>query len=158
MSDEPARGEAVALPDLTHLAEQIDGLPHCRAMRMRVEAIERDWACMVLPGGPHLQGARGGEMHGGALMTLADTVCGLVAFTDLPVGTPVATLDLRVDTLSPAESSADLLAEARCTHRTDRLTTVQGELVQDPATNGGERRLIAAVVATFMTGAVGFAV
>ncbi len=158
MTDEPARGEGTALPDLGRLAEQIDGLPHCRAMHLRVEAIERDWARMVLPGGPHLQGARIGEMHGGALMTLADTVCGLVAFTDLPVGTPVATLDLRVDTLLPAQAAADLLAEARCTHRTDRLTTVQGELVQDPAAQGGERRLIAAVTATFMTGAVGFAV
>ena len=145
MSDEPARGEGTALPDLRRLAEQIDGLPHCSAMGMRVEAIERDWARMVLPGGPHLQGARTGEMHGGALMTLADTVCGLVAFTDLPVGTP-------------AQAATDLLAEASCTHRTHRLTTVQGELVQDPATAGGERRLIAAVVATYMTGAVGFAV
>ena len=158
MSDEPARGEGTALPDLRRLAEQIDGLPHCSAMGMRVEAIERDWARMVLPGGPHLQGARTGEMHGGALMTLADTVCGLVAFTDLPVGTPVATLDLRVDTLLPAQAATDLLAEASCTHRTHRLTTVQGELVQDPTTAGGERRLIAAVVATYMTGAVGFAV
>ncbi|MDJ0893560.1 MAG: PaaI family thioesterase [Alphaproteobacteria bacterium] len=158
MSDQPALGEGTALPDLQRLADQIDGLPHCRAMHMRVEAIERDWARMVLPGGPHLQGARAGEMHGGAVMTLADTVCGLVAFTDLPVGTPVATLDLRVDTLSPAEAATDLLAEARCTHRTHRLTTVQGELLQQPAIQGGERQLIAAVVATFMTGAVGFAV
>ena len=158
MSIESAGGEGAALPDLTRLTEQIDGLPHCRALHMRIEAIERNWARMVLPGGDHLEGARDGEMHGGALMTLADTVCGLVAFTDLPVGTAVATLDLRLDTLAPAQVSSDLEAEARCTHRTGRLTTVQGELVQRAAQGGEAPQLIAAVVATFMTGAVGFAV
>lgn len=154
MTHSRSRANEHALIDLDELSDVLGALPHCRALGLRVEEIGRDRARMVLPAGPHLAGDReGGEMHAGAVLTLIDTLCGLVAFTGVAAGTSVATLDLRVDSLTPPRADADLVAEAECTARTGAVAYVQARVFQAP-----DPAPVATAASTFMTGSVGFTV
>lgn len=46
----------------------------------------------------------GGIMHGGALMTLADTVAGICAFLNLPEGAATSTVESKTNFLRPVRS------------------------------------------------------
>ncbi|MEM9055461.1 MAG: PaaI family thioesterase [Pseudomonadota bacterium] len=57
-------------------------------------------------------------IHGGVITTLLDNLCGASCSTALKEFRFVATLDLRIDYMRPAESGQDILAEAECYHVT----------------------------------------
>lgn len=68
----------------------------------------------------------GGILHGGALMTLADSAGGLCAYLNLPAGATTATVESKTNFVRPA--SGDVEAVARPVNVGRRLILVQTEL------------------------------
>jgi uncharacterized protein (TIGR00369 family) len=55
-----------------------------------------------------------GVIAGGVLTTFLDHVCGMAAVLAMREPASVATIDLRIDYMRPAEPGRDILAEAHC--------------------------------------------
>lgn len=83
----------------------------------------------------------GGVMHGGALMTLADSVGALCAFLGLPEGATTATMGSGTY-LFRAVTEGEVIATARPLHRGRRSVVIQTDLVD------GEGRRVAQVTQT----------
>ena len=90
-------------------------------------------------------------VHSGVITALLDTLCGLVVMTKLPEGTPLATLDLRIDYLRPATPGKSIHATAECYKVTANVAFVRGA-----AFNAGPEDTIAHCTGTFMLGGAGF--
>ena len=85
----------------------------------RVTRIERGHVWAVQPFDPKLVGdPEAGVIHGGVITTLLDNLCGMSCSTAMTEFRFVATLDLRIDYMRPAESGRDILGEAECYHVT----------------------------------------
>jgi 1,4-dihydroxy-2-naphthoyl-CoA hydrolase len=84
----------------------------------------------------------GGILHGGALMTLADSLGGICAFLNLPSGMRgTSTVESKTNFFRPV-SSGGVHAVARPLHTGRRLAVIQTELRDD------EGRLVAQVTQT----------
>lgn len=93
----------------------IDSVPHNRALGMEVVSMEPAGAVFRLPYRPDLVGnPETGVLHGGVVTALLDACSGAAVFAALPRMVPIATLDLRVDFLRPAQPGRPLLAHATC--------------------------------------------
>jgi uncharacterized protein (TIGR00369 family) len=90
-------------------------VPHVKALGITVEDYEGRAILMRLPYRDALVGdPASGVLHGGAVTTLIDSACGLGVVAALDQPRPVATLDLRIDYLKPAEAGRDLYCRAEC--------------------------------------------
>ena len=78
----------------------------------------------------------GGVMHGGALMTLADTAGAVVAFLGLAAGETTATITSTTQMFRPVVSGV-VTAEAEIVHRGRTTATVQTRMYDE------SRRLVA---------------
>ena len=74
----------------------------------------------------------GGVMHGGALMTLADSLGGLCAYLNLPDGAATATISSSANFLRPVRAG-DVHGFARPVHAGRSVIVVQTELRDDSA-------------------------
>lgn len=83
----------------------------------------------------------GGVLHGGAAMTLADSVGAICAFLNLPEGTTTSTIESKTNFFR-AVTSGRVRATARPLHVGGSTICVQTELLDD------EGRLVAHVVQT----------
>jgi uncharacterized protein (TIGR00369 family) len=147
-------GTAVA-PALRPVAETIENLPHCREMGFRVTGLEPGKATVRLDYDRRLAAdPASGVLHGGAVTTLLDTVCGIATFSILDSDkTSIATLDLRIDYLKPATPGQPLFGFAEVYKRTANVAFVRGVAYQ-----GGPGNPVANCVSTYMLGSVGFVV
>lgn len=90
-----------------------------------------------------------GVPHGGVITTMLDTASGMAvkAKTERVENLAIATLDLRIDYMQPAEPEVDLFAQAECYKVTRNVAFVRGiawqKSIDDP---------IATSVGTFMIG------
>lgn len=91
-----------------------------------------------------------GVVHGGAVFTLLDAVSGASVYTKLRAPTPIATPDLRVDSLGRPPTGRDLFAKAECY----RVTRTVG-FVRAVAFVDDERDPFASASATFALGTKG---
>ena len=94
----------------------VEGVPHNKALGLRVvEMTERGEATFELPYAEQLVGNPDtGVLHGGAITALLDGASGAAVFTALTEWVPIATLDLRIDYLRPAEPGKAVRATATC--------------------------------------------
>lgn len=89
--------------------------PQARALCIEVTRIEgaRVWGRVPyradLVGDPET-----GVVAGGVITTLLDQICGAAAVAAMDNPTTVATIDLRIDYMRPAEPGRDVMAEAHC--------------------------------------------
>lgn len=90
-------------------------------------------------------------VHSGVITTLLDTLCGLVVMSAVPEGTPLATLDLRIDYLRPATPGETIRAAAECYKVTANVAFARGA-----AFHASPNDAIAQCTGTFMLGGVGF--
>jgi uncharacterized protein (TIGR00369 family) len=103
----------------------VEGIPHNRALGMRVHELSRDAAgiaeaVFALPYDAKLVGNPDtGVLHGGAITALIDACSGASVFAALTTWQPIATLDLRIDYLRAGEPGRDITCRATC-YRTTR--------------------------------------
>lgn len=90
-------------------------VPHNRALGIRIEDIQAGEARFRIPYDPKLVGNPDtGVIHGGAITALLDGASGAAVFSALDELIPIATLDLRIDYLRPAEPGKAVQARATC--------------------------------------------
>lgn len=120
MTDAEGRSDVNDLMALMPFAAHV-GARLVSADAERAEA-QLDWA-------PHLC-TSAGLMHGGALMTLADSVGAAVAFLGLPPGAATATITSTTQLFRPV-TSGRVRALAECLHRGRATVTVRTSLYDD---------------------------
>ncbi|MFL6230291.1 MAG: PaaI family thioesterase [Pyrinomonadaceae bacterium] len=87
-----------------------------------------------------------GYVHAGIVTTIADSACGYAAYTLMPAGSGVLSVEFKVNLLRPA-AGEEFLAEARVI-KAGRTLTVTTCDVQARA--AGESRLVATMLATMI--------
>jgi uncharacterized protein (TIGR00369 family) len=122
------------------------GIPHGAALGLKARDIGPGWAILELPWDPKLVGDPAtGVLHGGAVTSLLDQACGMSVFMKLARPTRIATLDLRIDYLGPAETGRSLFGRAECYRLARHVAFVRAEAFHDEP-----RVEVAASMATFM--------
>lgn len=122
-------------------------IPHVEALGIAVESFEGPRILMRLPYQEALVGdPESGVLHGGAVTTLIDSACGLGVVAALDKPRPVATLDLRIDYLKPAEAGRDLLCRAECYRVAHQVAFARATAFHE----GEEDRPVAAALGSFM--------
>ena len=86
-----------------------------------------------------------GVLHGGAITALLDAASGAAVFASLTDWVPIATLDLRIDYLRPAEPGRDVMAQASCYKMTKHVAFTRAVAYHDDPEHP-----IASSVGTFM--------
>ena len=98
-----------------NMADMMKVTPWANEMGFEVTRIEKGHVWGVQPFREHLVGDPETQViHGGVITTLLDNLCGAACGATLEEFRFVATLDLRIDYMRPAESGRDILAEAEC--------------------------------------------
>jgi uncharacterized protein (TIGR00369 family) len=102
--------------DRLRIAKQFAAsVPHNRALGMTVLELADSVCVFELPYDVKLVGNPDtGVIHGGAITALLDGASGAAVFAALPTLVPIATLDLRIDYLQPAEVGRSVLCRAHC--------------------------------------------
>jgi uncharacterized protein (TIGR00369 family) len=143
---------AANAPDLARIVTAFAGIPHCRLLGMRLEEVRRGSGMMSVDWDERLIGnPRTRVVHSGVVTALLDTLCGLVVMATVPDGTPLATLDLRIDYLRPATPEQTIRAAAECYKVTASVAFVRGL-----AFHATREDAIAHCAGTFMLGGAGF--
>lgn len=139
-------------PDLARVVSAFADIPHCRLLGMRLDEVRRGSGAMSLDWDKKLIGnPRTRVVHSGVVTALLDTLCGLVVMASVPEGTPLATLDLRIDYLKPATPELTIRAAAECYKVTASVAFVRGHAFHESPEDA-----IAHCTGTFMLGGAGF--
>lgn len=129
--------------------ELVSHTPHCRLLGIEVVTVGPRHATLRLPYREELIGDPVRKVvFGGVITTLLDHASGLAVFCSLSELSAIATLDLRIDYLRPAEPGCDLFGRAECYKLGSQVAFVRGAAwdrsPDDPFAN---------VIATMMVGA-----
>ncbi len=112
----------------TLLPQLATAAPHTLALGFDFVRLEQDGAVVLRA--PYREAFIGdpatGVLAGGLATALLDHVGGLSVWTALKTYAPIATLDMRVDYMRPAEPGLDLMAQARCYRLTRSIAFVRG--------------------------------
>jgi len=104
-------------------------MPFAQQLGIELSAADADRAQARMAWAPALCTA-GGILHGGALMSLADSVGALVAFLGLPDGASTATITSTTQLFRPV-TAGDVRAVAEALHRGRTTVTVRTSLYDD---------------------------
>lgn len=108
------------------------GLPHVRALGIEVLEIGPGVVTLSLPWDERLVGnPETGVLHGGVITTLLDTASGFAVHARQGSSAPIATLDLRIDYLKPAEARRAVTARAECYKMTKHVAFCRGLAYHD---------------------------
>lgn len=103
------------------------GLPHVRELGVELVGIEGHAVTLKLAWQERLVGnLAAGVLHGGVITALLDTASGFAVHTRLSEWSPIATLDLRIDYLRPAERGETVTARAECYRMTKHVAFCRG--------------------------------
>jgi uncharacterized protein (TIGR00369 family) len=126
----------------------IDSIPHAAALGMKVVDVKAGDATLQLDYRPEFIGDPSrGVVFGGVIIALMDQALGLAVSCSLEDLRPIATLDLRIDYLRPADPGKPLFARARCYKVTRHVAFARGV-----AYDTNEDDPFAISLATFMLG------
>jgi len=121
-------------------------VPHSKALGIRIMDITDTEVLYELPYDEKLVGNPDtGTIHGGAITALLDGCSGAAVFAALTEPVPIATLDLRIDYLKPAEPGKSVIGKATCYKVTRNVAFTRAVAYQDDPEN-----VIAHSVGTFM--------
>jgi len=132
------------------LTDPLGFIPHAAAIGMQLVAREQRRCVVRVPYAEHLVGDPDtGVIHGGVITAVLDNASGLAVRSEADgiEALPMATLDLRIDYMRPAEPHKDLYTEAECYRTTANIAFVRATAYQDDKADP-----IATSVATFMLG------
>jgi uncharacterized protein (TIGR00369 family) len=124
----------------TGAAELLAQMPFARTIGIELTAASPDEVVGTLPWAPERCTAAG-VLHGGALMTLADTVGAACAFLNLPPGAGTSTIESKTNLFRPLRSGT-ATATARPVHVGRSTVVVQTEVRDD------EGRLVSLTIQT----------
>jgi uncharacterized protein (TIGR00369 family) len=122
------------------MSELVAAMPFAERLGVAVEAASRDEVRGELEWTPDLCTA-GGVMHGGAVMTLADSLGAICAYLNLPEGARTATIESKTNFFR-AVRAGRVSATARPLHRGRTSIVVQTDVTDD------EGRPVAVVIQT----------
>ena len=88
-----------------------------------------------------------GFLHAGVVTSALDSACGYAAFSLMPEGVGVLTLEFKTNLLAPAKGE-ELIARGRVLRAGRTITVCQAEASMLTA---GEEKLVATMLATMMT-------
>ena len=121
-------------------------VPHNKALGIAIIEMTPERTVFRLPYDLRLVGnADTGVLHGGPITALLDAASGASVFAALTAWVPIATLDLRIDYLRPAEPPRDVLARATCYRMTRNVAFTRAVAYHDDPDDP-----IASAVGTFM--------
>lgn len=121
-------------------------VPHNHALGIKVLEIVPTEALFELPYDEKLVGNPDtGVLHGGVITALLDGVSGASVFATITEMVPIATLDLRIDYLRPAEVGKTVRAKATCYKTTRNVAFTRAVAYHDDPDDP-----IAHAVGTFM--------
>jgi uncharacterized protein (TIGR00369 family) len=121
-------------------------VPHAQAIGMTLVSASDGVAVCTVPYDDHLVGnPLTGVVHGGVVTTLLDNACGVAVGSKMRSMAMIATLDLRIDYLKPAEPGLPLFARAECYKLTRSIAFVRGTAHQ-----GDEADPVATCAAAFV--------
>jgi len=130
----------MGVPSAADFDALLELMPFARTLGIRIETAAEDEVTGRLDWSPQLCTA-GGVLHGGALMSVADTVGALVAFITMPSGARTTTLESKTNFFR-AVTGGSVRAVARPLHTGKRTIVVRTELFDD------DHRLVGHVVQT----------
>ncbi len=90
-----------------------------------------------------------GFLHAGVVATALDSACGYAAFTLMPIGAGVLTIEFKINLLAPARGPL-LRFEGRVAKSGRVISVVDGHAFQS-GPGEAERKLVATMTATLMT-------
>jgi len=126
--------------------KQISSTPHANFLKLKLVSVESTAVTLLMPYSSHIIGDPYNKIiHSGAVTTLIDTACGAAIFQAQNNTQALATLDLRVDYLSPAASGKNIQAYADCYKLTSTIAFVRATVFTDDINSP-----IATATATFM--------
>ena len=144
-------GTPLTTDDALRIGSIVESLPHNAKLGIRIVEIARGRCTTYIEFRPELVGdPRRGVLHGGVVTTLIDSTAGAAVYSSLPPETPLATLDMRIDYLKPAEPDKRLHAAAELYRLTRRIAFVRASAYQDDPENQ-----VAHCAASFMIGSLG---
>lgn len=88
-----------------------------------------------------------GFVHAGIVAAIADSACGYAAFSLMPAGAAVLSIEYKINLLAPAAGDA-LVARARVVRPGRTITACAADVV---AVAAGAEKLVATMLATMMT-------
>ena len=139
-------------PDLESVLEFFATSPHHQATGISVVSADAKMARMHVPYDKRFIGDPDtGAVHGGLVTTMMDATGGLAVLAQVPAGTAIATLDLRLDYLRSAKPGQDLIGEAECFKITSNIAFSRGTAYEKD--NAADP--IANFIATYMIKPVG---
>ena len=137
--------------DAERIAAVLESLPHNAKLGIRMGELASGRCTTYIEFRPELVGDPSrGVLHGGVVTTLIDATAGAAVYTSIPEGTSLATLDMRIDYLKPAEPHKRLYASADLYRLTRRIAFVRASAYQDEPGNQ-----VAHCAASFMIGSLG---
>jgi uncharacterized protein (TIGR00369 family) len=124
----------------------MDAIPFNRALGMAIEDADEGVAVVRLPYRAELVGNPAtGVLHGGVITSLLDASCGMSVFLKIQRPLRIATLDLRIDYLKPAQPPRVVRARAECYRVTRDVAFTRAFAYHDDLADP-----IAAAAATFV--------
>jgi 1,4-dihydroxy-2-naphthoyl-CoA hydrolase len=131
-------------------ADLLAMMPFAATLDMTVESAAADSVTARLPWAPELC-TSGGLLHGGALMSLADTTGAICAFLNLPDGAGTATVESKTNFFRGVRGGS-VRAVARPLHVGRSFIVVQTDLEDDRGARVGQATQTQAVLAPRASG------
>ncbi len=136
-----------------HVGLMSSVVPWGQAIGFRVTQVEYGHVWGLQPWSQELVGDAGtGIIHGGVITTFLDNLCGMACTAAIEELRFVATIDLRIDYMRPAEPGRDIIGEAECYHRTRSVCFTRAWAYHE-----SRDRLIATATGTFAVNKLRFA-
>lgn len=114
-------------------------------MGARLRRVEPGAVSIALPFREDLT-QQNGYIHAGIITAIADSACGYAAYTLMPAGSEVLSVEFKVNLLRPAEGE-ELVAEAKVLKAGRTLTVTTCDVYSHAA---GEARMVATMLATMI--------
>ncbi len=140
----------VSLDHLRQIAVQmLEGSPHARALGIEAVSLDPSEALTKIRFQPELVGDPDtGVIAGGVVTALLDHTMGQAAMASMTVYSSIATLDLRIDYMRPAEPGHDIFCRAHCYKMTRTVAFVRAQAydrdINDPVATAQAAFMLAA--------------
>lgn len=125
--------DAEHLEFLRNLAQGMNqGSPHALALKLETISVDAEGSLLKVPYDEKLIGDPDtGVIAGGVVTTLLDHACGQAVYAGMKEFKTIATLDLRIDYMRPAEPGKDIYARAFCYKATRSVAFVRAVAYDD---------------------------